>query len=73
MDFKIPEKVFNDFEYISGRNYSSKKHQHIETLAYLIGKEDSSEIVVTELIYPDQLGEPDNVTTKGSFIAMYKN
>ena len=66
MDYKIPEKVFRDFEHIAGRNYSTKKHQHIETLAYLIGEEDSSnEIVVTELIYPDQNGEHDNVTTTG--------
>ena len=66
MNYKIPEKVFNDFEHIAGRNYSTKKHQHIETLAYLIGEEGSSnEIVVNELIYPDQQGELDNVTAKG--------
>ena len=66
MDYKIPEKVFRDFEHIAGRNYSTKKHQHIETLAYLIGEEDSpNEIVVTELVYPDQNGEYDNVTTTG--------
>ena len=66
MDYKIPEKVFKDFEHIAGRNYSTRKHQHIETLAYLIGEEDSSnEIVVTEMIYPDQQGEPDNVTSNG--------
>ena len=65
MDYKIPEKVFKDFEHIAGWNYSTKKHQHIETLAYLIGEDSSNEIVVTELIYPDQNGEHDNVTTKG--------
>ena len=57
MNYKIPEKVFNDFEDIGGKNYSTKDHKHIQTLAYLIGEESSNEIVVTELIYPDQDGE----------------
>ena len=42
MNYKIPEKVFNDFEYIGGRNYSTKDHKHIQTFAYLIGEEESS-------------------------------
>ena len=55
MNYTIPEKVFSDFEYISGRNYSSKDHKHIETLAFLIGDKDSSnQILVKDLIYPDQ-------------------
>ena len=58
MDYKIPEKVFNDFEYIGGRNYSTKDHKHIQTFAYLIGEEEGNDIVVTELIYPDQDGHP---------------
>ena len=65
MNYKIPEKVFNDFEDIGGKNYSTKDHKHIETLAYLIGEESSNEIVVTELIYPDQDGEPSHVKSKG--------
>lgn len=68
MNYKIPQKVFNDFEYIGGRNYSTKDHKHIQTFAYLIGEEESSnEIVVTELIYPDQDGETCNVKSKGMF------
>ena len=68
MNLKIPEKVFNDFEYIGGRNYSTKDHKHIQTFAYLIGEEESSnEIVVTELIYPDQDGYPSHVNTKGMY------
>ena len=66
MKYKIPEKVFNDFEYIGGRNYSTKDHKHIETFAYLIGEEESNEIVVTELIYPDQDGHPSQIS-KGMY------
>ena len=66
MKYKIPEKVFNDFEYIGGRNYSTKDHKHIETFAYMIGEEESSnEILVKELIYPDQDGQPCNVIHSG--------
>ena len=42
MTYKVPEKVFSDFEYIGGRNYSTKDHKHIQTFAYLIGEEESS-------------------------------
>ena len=66
MNYKIPEKLFDDFAVIGGRNYSTKDHKHIQTFAYLIGEEESStEIVVTELIYPDQDGEPCHVKSKG--------
>ena len=65
MNYKIPEKVFHDFEYIGGRNYSTKDHKHIETLAYLIGEEESSNtIVVKELVYPDQDGQNCHVISK---------
>ena len=66
MDYKIPEKVFNDFEYIGGRNYSTKDHKHIQTFAYLIGEEKENDVVVTELIYPDQDGHPSQ-NTKGMY------
>ena len=69
MKYKIPEKVFNDFEYIGGRNYSTKDHKHIETFAYLIGEEESSdEIVVKELLYPDQYGQPCYVNNTGMIL-----
>ena len=69
MKYKIPEKVFNDFEYIGGRNYSTKDHKHIETFAYLIGEEESSdEVVVKELLYPDQDGQPCYVNNTGMIL-----
>ena len=65
MKYKIPEKVLHDFEYIGGRNYSTKDHKHVETLAYLIGEEESlNTIFVTELIYPDQDGKNYHVSSK---------
>ena len=67
MNYKIPEKVFNDFEYIGGRNYSTKDHKHIQTFAYLIGEEEGNDIVVTELIYPDQDGKTCHVNSKGTY------
>ena len=66
MKYKIPEKVLHDFEYIGGRNYSTKDHKHIQTFAYLIGEEEGNDIVVTELIYPDQDGHPSQ-DTKGMY------
>ena len=73
MNYKIPEKVLHDFEYIGGRNYSTKDHKHIETLAYLIGEEESSNtIVVKELVYPDQDGQNCHVTSKG-MLAQFQN
>ena len=69
MSYKIPETVLHDFEYIAGRNYSTKDHKHIETLAYLIGEEESSNtVVVTELIYPDQDGQNYHVISKGMLL-----
>ena len=66
MVIKVPEKLFQDFEYISGRNFSSKDNQHVQTIAYIFGEEESpSEIVGNGLLYPDQEGHADYVISKG--------
>ena len=67
MVIKVPEELFRDFEYISGRNFSSKDNQHVQTIAYIFGEEEklSNEIVGNGLLYPDQDGHPYNVISKG--------
>ena len=67
MLLKIPQELFVDFEYISGRNFSSKDNRHIETVAYIFGKEDhlANQIVANGLLYPDQEGYPYHVISKG--------
>ena len=70
MLLKIPKELFDDFEYISGRNFSSKDNRHIETIAYIFGKEDllANQIVANGLLYPDQEGYPYHVISKGKTI-----
>ena len=70
MLLKIPQELFVDFEYISGRNFSSKDNRHIETVAYIFGKEDhlANQIVANGLLYPDQEGYPYHVISKGKTI-----
>ena len=68
MHYKIPEKIFQDFENIGGKNFSTSDHKHIETFAYIIGNEESSNgIIASGLIYPDQDGYPSHVKTKGMY------
>ena len=69
MVIKVPEKLFQDFENISGRNFSSKDNQHVQTIAYIFGEEESpSQIVGNGLLYPDQEGRADYVISKGKKI-----
>ena len=70
MVIKVPEKLFQDFENISGRNFSSKDNQHVQTIAYIFGEEEksSNEIVANGLLYPDQDGHPYHVISKGKTI-----
>ena len=70
MLLKIPKELFDDFEYISGRNFSSKDNRHIETIAYIFGEEEksSNEIVANGLLYPDQDGHPYHVKSNGKII-----
>ena len=66
MVIKVPEKLFQDFENISGRNFSSKDNQHVQTIAYIFGEEESpSQIVGNGLLYPDQEGHADYIISKG--------
>ena len=68
MYYKIPEKIFQDFECIAGKNFSTSDHKHIETFAYIIGNEESSNgIIASGLIYPDQEGHASHVKTKGMY------
>ena len=71
MVIKVPEKLFQDFENISGRNFSSKDNQHVQTIAYIFGEEESpSEIVGNGLLYPDQEGHAYYVISKGKSIIL---
>ena len=67
MFIKIPESLFQDFEGVSGRNFSSLDNKHNETLAIITGEESLEDIVATGLIYPDQDCHPFHVTSKGSY------
>ena len=64
MFYSIPQKLFKDFEEVSGWNYSSSDTKHIETLALIIGEESGTNIIANGLIYPDQDGYSSYVTSK---------
>ena len=70
MVIKVPDELFRDFEFISGRNYSSEDNQHVQTIAYIFGEEEesSNQIVANGLLYPDQDGHPYHVISKGRTI-----
>ena len=67
MFYKIPQLLFQDFEEVSGRNYSNSDTKHVETLALIIGEESGTNIIANGLIYPDQDGHSYHVTSKGSY------
>ena len=67
MFYKIPQLLFQDFEEVSGRNFSNSNTKHIETLALIIGEESGANIIVNGLIYPDQDGHSNHVNSKGNY------
>ena len=71
MDFKVPELILREFSQIAKKNYAINTHDpgHIETMAILVGHESisDSEIVVSKLIFVDQIGEAYQVTSEGNY------
>ena len=63
-NINIPESIISQFVEISSKNFSIDGG-HIETLAFLIGYENDSDIIATELIIPKQHGTPTNVDDLG--------
>ena len=70
MLLKIPKELFDDFEDISGHNFSPTDNRHIETIAYILGEaaQTTKETVAVGLLYPDQDGFSHHVSAKGKTI-----
>ena len=69
MNLKVPEKILREFVHIAKKNYSTSPKDgpgHIETMAILVGhKSSSGETVVTNILFPDQIGAPFEVNSEG--------
>ena len=63
-NIKIPECVITKFVEVSSKNFSSD-FGHIETLAFLIGYKNDTDVIPTELIFPKQHGTPLKVDDLG--------
>ena len=60
--------MFNHFEAVSRKNKCERESRHLETLAFLIGKTDESNVIeISGLLYPDQIGHPMSVDSKNTF------
>ena len=56
MKYSIPQKLITSFLEHSVNNFSTHGGQHIETLAFLVGKKDGNEVEATDIIFPQQTG-----------------
>ena len=65
MKYQIPQKVLKEFLALGAKNFSKEDHGHIETLAYLVGHNFGRQIIITDMIFPDQDGFPGHVDDKG--------
>ena len=65
MKYQIPQKVLKEFLALGAKNFSKEDHGHIETLAYLVGHNSGRQIIITDIIFPDQEGFSGHVDDKG--------
>ena len=72
MKYKIPRSFLDKFTEVGGRNYADDgSGRHLETLAYLLGHEKTSndgigEVLATALVFPDQRGHLSHVDDEGT-------
>ena len=66
--YKIPESAIKCFTEYATKNKSPIDHEHIETLAFLVGYKENTEIIATDLIFPKQRGEIHLVEDYGKFL-----
>ena len=63
----IGSNLISQFVRIASSNFSTKDGCHIETLAFLIGYCDIDNYIATDLIFPNQHGEPHKVEDLGKY------
>ena len=64
MRYFLPQKVITAFLYHAVNNHEGNGN-HIETLAFVIGKRDGEDVTATEIMFPQQEGTPSHVQESG--------
>ena len=57
--------MITTFLYHAVNNYSEDNASHIETLAFLVGKQDGNKITATDIMFPQQKGTSGHVDDSG--------
>ena len=65
MRYLLPQKVITSFLQHAVNNLTDDDAGHIETLAFLVGKQDGDEVTATDIMYPQQQGTPVHVDDSG--------
>ena len=67
MKIFVQQNFIEEFLKVAKNNLSVGDHQHIETMAYLLGYESEGNLIANELIFPKQEGSPVMVVDQGKF------
>ena len=68
--FVIPDNIISKFLAIASKSVSQNDGKHIETLAFLIGREDNGTFFGTDLYFPQQNGTSCQVHDNGKFLKL---
>ena len=65
MRYFLPQEVITTFLQHAINNYSPDGRNHIETLAFLVGRQDGDEVTATKIMFPQQQGTSSYVKDTG--------
>ena len=64
--YLIGSDLISQFIKVAGKNSSDQDGRHIETLAFLLGYAYDGNLIATDLIFPNQHGQPHKVDDAGN-------
>ena len=65
MLYIIGDDLLPQFTKVAVKNVSIQDGQHVETGAFLLGYSDNDNLIVTDLVFPKQLGQAHKVDDEG--------